>query len=153
MKTSHSKQLVVAANVEAEKCVLGAIMADGVILRAVLDAGLKPTDFLISAHRRIFETAEKLFDRGTPVDAVSLAEELGDMPELFAAMTDMMYGVVLEKNHILNHAAIVRKRALLRRLQKFGEWLVTTAATATDAKSLLVHARQRLESYSETETA
>ena len=159
MKTSPSNdsaQPILAANLEAERCVLGAMITDGEILRAVLDSRIRAEHFCLSDHRRICEAIERLVQRGTPVDFVTVAEESEknqDKGNVYALMTDWTFGIVLEKSHILQHAAIVRNKALLRRLQSFGSDLADVATDAPDAKALLAKARQALEAIVEAERA
>ena len=37
---------------------------------------LRPSDFYTEAHRGMFDTMLRLFDRGEPVDLITLSEEL-----------------------------------------------------------------------------
>lgn len=63
-------------NVELEMCVLGAIMLEpkaGYPLAADL---LRPTDFYLDGHEKIFRLMGELHDRGIPPDAGSMLDEL-----------------------------------------------------------------------------
>ncbi|MGQ0613140.1 MAG: replicative DNA helicase [Planctomycetaceae bacterium] len=60
---------------DAEKSLLGAILLDGDVLGMVL-ALVRPEDFYATAHQRIYEACETLYQRGSRVDAVLIKEEL-----------------------------------------------------------------------------
>src|SRR4051812_29995693 len=106
-------------NLEAEKCVLGAILINNQAFNQpaeAIDAG----DFFRDAHRRIFEKIIGLTDKGEPVDLVTLKDELGRSGELdevggpayIAALTD---GVPRSAN-VEYYARIVKQKSTLRRL-------------------------------------
>ncbi len=63
-------------NLEAEKCVLGAILISNEAFNhaaELIDSG----DFFREAHRRIFDKMVSLNERGQVIDLVTLKEELG----------------------------------------------------------------------------
>src|SRR5215212_5104244 len=106
-------------NLEAEKCVLGAILINNHAFNQaaeVIDAG----DFFRDAHRRIFEKMIGLSERSEPVDLITLKDELGRSGELdevggpayIAALTD---GVPRSAN-VEFYARIIKEKATLRNL-------------------------------------
>src|SRR4026208_926550 len=63
-------------NLDAERAVLGAILLEGrEALPRVVEL-LRPSDFYTEAHRAIYHAMLGLFDRGEPVDLLTLQEEL-----------------------------------------------------------------------------
>ena len=62
-------------SIEAEQSVLGAMLLDR---EAIISASehIKPEDFYRDSHREIYEAIMELFDRGEPVDLVTLTEQL-----------------------------------------------------------------------------
>src|SRR5205809_1034176 len=63
-------------NLDAERAVLGAILLEGrETLPRVIEV-LRPSDFYTEAHRAMYATMLRLFDRGEPVDLITLSEEL-----------------------------------------------------------------------------
>ena len=100
-------------NLEAEKCVLGAILIDNPSFNQaseVIDAG----DFFRDAHRRIFEKMVGLSERSEPIDPVTLKDELtrtGELEEVggpayVASLTD---GVPRSAN-VEYYAKIVKEK-------------------------------------------
>ena len=72
---------VLPSNVEAEKLVLGSILKDEAInLPGV--AHLTPADFSIEAHRRIYSVILHLYNAGSAVDRVTVANELNRRKQL-----------------------------------------------------------------------
>ena len=133
-------------NLEAEKCVLGAILIDNHAFNQaaeVIDAG----DFFRDAHRRIFEKIVSLTDRSQPVDLVTLTDELtrsGEIDEVggpayISALTD---GVPRSAN-VEYYSRIVKEKSTLRSLITSANEVLTRAYDAeADADSQLSHTRK-----------
>src|SRR5690349_5891559 len=66
--------ITMPANVDAEKCVLGAILLDNAALHEA--AVLSSADFFLEAHQRIFRRILELDSAGKNVDTVTLVDEL-----------------------------------------------------------------------------
>jgi replicative DNA helicase len=135
-------------NLEAEKCVLGAILINNEAFNhaaEVIDAG----DFFRDAHRRIFEKMVGLYERNEPVDLVTLKDELTRSNELdevggpayIAGLTD---GVPRSAN-VESYAKIVKEKATLRRLiQSATDVLARAYDAEEDADDLLDHAEKTI---------
>jgi hypothetical protein len=63
-------------SVEAEVAVLGAALLGRDGLAAVLAVGLRPGDFYKPAHQSVYDAVVALAERGEPVDAVTVLDEL-----------------------------------------------------------------------------
>jgi replicative DNA helicase len=63
------------ANLDAERLVIGSILLDDTTFPLVLTA-LKPDDFSLEKHRRIFLRMGELYQRGERIDRVTVANEL-----------------------------------------------------------------------------
>ena len=61
------------SNLDAEVYVLGSVMLDNTIM-ASLRGKLKPTDFFLAVHRRIYEVMETLDRAGNVIDTVTIQE-------------------------------------------------------------------------------
>ena len=63
------------SNPDAERYVLGSILLnDSAYLQAA--GALEPDDFSLEKHRRIFARMKDLYDRGSRIDRITLADEL-----------------------------------------------------------------------------
>jgi replicative DNA helicase len=133
------------ANLAAEREVLGAII-EADVLPEVVEAGLQVGHFLLSDHRRIFAAMLALRDKNQSVDVITLSEKLGNRPEDIALLSDLITGVVLARGHIQHHVAIVRQKARLRALIKFGEWAALSAnESGADPDALVKAVADKLE--------
>ncbi len=135
-------------NLEAEKCVLGAILINNHAFNQaaeVIDAG----DFFREAHRRIFEKMVSLTDRSQPVDLVTLKDELvktGELEEVGgpAYISSLTDGVPRSAN-VEHYARIVKEKSTLRRLiQSANEVLGRAYDAEEDADDLLDEAERSI---------
>jgi replicative DNA helicase len=141
-------------NLDAERAVLGAILIEGrEALPRVVEV-LRPTDFYTEAHRVIFSTMQTLFDRGHPVDTITLSEELrrADHYEFIGGPTTL---ATLEEQasiapYLLSYAAIVRDKAALRELIQTSMQITADAFDAKDEiQTVIDDAERRIFSLAE----
>jgi replicative DNA helicase len=135
-------------DLDAEKSVLGAVLINNQAFNQaaeVVDAG----DFYRDAHRRIFEKMVGLTDRGSPVDLLTLKDELarsGELDEVggpayISALTD---GVPRSSN-VEHYAKIVKEKSTLRRLiQSASDVLGRAYDAEEDADDLLDEAERSI---------
>lgn len=135
-------------DLEAERAVLGALLVDERLLPQVSDV-LKPADFFRHAHGLIYTAILAVAEKGQAVDFVSLRAELerrGQLeavngPAALAALTDG----VPRTMHVETYAAVVRERAILRRVMAVGQHLTSLAlAQGRAAAEILDEAEQAL---------
>lgn len=106
-------------SMEAEQSVLGGLMLDNNAWDTVSEIVVED-NFYRQGHRKIFRTMTKLVNDGSPIDVVTLSEELDRVAELESA-GGLDYLVELAKNtpsasNIRAYSEIVRDRALLRQM-------------------------------------
>src|ERR687896_2151551 len=66
---------------EAERAILGAIIIDNTLVTQAIEQ-LKPADFYVPSHRRIFLAMIALFERGSEINPILIGEELRREGEL-----------------------------------------------------------------------
>jgi len=104
---------------EAEVSVLGGMLIDrDAVARAV--EVVRDSMFYREAHRRLYRSMVRLFERGDVIDVITLSEDLKKTGELDAAgglpyLAELLDAVPTAAN-IEYHAKIVREKALLRHL-------------------------------------
>ena len=133
-------------NLEAEKCVLGAILINNHGFNQAAEV-IDAQDFFRDAHRRIFEKMVALTDRSEPVDLVTLKDELtrsGELgevggPAYIASLTD---GVPRSAN-VEYYAKIVKERSTLRRLIQSATDVLARAYDAEEDADLLLDEAER----------
>ncbi len=135
-------------NLEAEKCVLGAILINNPAFNQAAEV-IDAQDFFRDAHRRIFDTMVALVERSEPIDLVTLKDELtrsGGLddvggPAYIASLTD---GVPRSAN-VEYYAKIVKEKSTLRRLiQSATEMLARAYDAEEDADDLLDEAERSI---------
>jgi replicative DNA helicase len=106
-------------NLDAERSILGAILLDNHTLNVAIE-NLKPEDFFLEQHRRVFNQMIALGENQQAIDLVTLTESLHRVGELessggapyLASLADGMPRV----SNVEHYARIVREKALLRNL-------------------------------------
>lgn len=106
-------------NLEAEQAVLGAMMLEPEAGSSVFEM-LQPDDFYRDNHRLIFSAIQDLFEKGDPVDLVSVAEVLRRQGRLeqvggIATISEIARSVPSAAN-VEYYARLVTEKALLRQL-------------------------------------
>lgn len=107
------------SNLDAEMALLGSILVDKEIMPAVAEI-VRPNDFYAAFHETIFQALFSLFERGEPLDKVTLSEELKQRGLLdkvggLAYLTSLMEAVPTAASAEY-YAKIVEEKAQLRRL-------------------------------------
>jgi replicative DNA helicase len=124
------------ANIEAERSILGAILLDN---HAYNDAAehLKPEDFSIDAHRRLYSRMMDLAESSRPIDIITLVEELERKKELQAIgdvgyVSSLLDGVP-DRPSIEHYVKIVRDKAILRGLIHISNAAIAKASEQADS--------------------
>ncbi|MDD6255798.1 MAG: replicative DNA helicase [Eubacteriales bacterium] len=133
---------------EAEKSVLGAVMMDKNALFDVLEI-LKPEDFYSEIHAEIFDAVRDLNRRSSPVDSITVKEELQKRKKLQmvggpAYIASLSSGVPATAN-AGSYAQIIREKAVLRRLIEVSSNIIDRSfAASSDTEKVLDHAEREI---------
>ena len=141
--------------VDVEQAILGAMLLEqGAIAQAI--AVLVPDAFYRPEHERIYAAVLDLFEAGTPVDIVTLTEELRRREELDAVggsyyLAELAGGVASAAN-VEYHARIISEKAVLRKLiGTMTQRIAEAYDSGADAFELLDRAESDIFSISETQ--
>ncbi len=120
---------------DAEKSVIGSIIINNPALLKTLDKGLKPDDFYLPEHQRIFDAFLRLDEQHKAIDLVTLSDDLQKEGKLEAAggmayLAQLVDGVPAFTN-VEHYAQIVREKALLRNLIHAAEAIQSQAFEAS----------------------
>ena len=134
-------------NLDAERAVLGAVLLEGrETLPRVIEV-LRPSDFYTGANRNIYETMLRLFDRGEPVDLITLSEELRRESALESVGGPAALALLVEHAsiaaHLTAYAGIVRDMAVLRELIQTSTQIIGQAFEAKEDVQALVDDAER----------
>ena len=136
-------------NLEAERSVLGAILLDNDAFHVAVKF-IESKHFFLKEHGKIFARMAQMFGERQAVDLVTLNEELERAGDLEAAggtayLSSLVDGVP-RISHVEHYARIVKQKALLRNLARFGDRLVHWSFDPRqDPRDLLNRADRELE--------
>jgi replicative DNA helicase len=134
---------------ELEEAVLGAVMLEKDKLAEVLEIIQSDDCFYVDAHRKIYAAVRRLFDKGSPVDLLTVTEELRKSNELEIVggayyLTRLTMSVV-SSAHVEAHARIVMEKFIQRELIRIsGEVIADAYEDSTDVFDLLDKAESGL---------
>ncbi len=134
---------------ELEEAVIGAIMLEKDKLAEVLEIIQSPDCFYVDANQKIYAGIRRLFDKGMPVDLLTVTEELRKSGELEIVggayyLTRLTMSVV-SSAHVEAHARIVMEKFIQRELIRLSGQVISDAyEDSTDVFDLLDKAESNL---------
>ncbi|MEO0556967.1 MAG: replicative DNA helicase [Bacteroidota bacterium] len=140
--------------VDVEQAVLGAMLIEREAIPKAVE--ILPADsFYDPRHEKIYAAMGALFERGNPVDLITLSEELkrrGDLETVGGYyLTELTAGVASAAN-VEYHARIIAEKSLLRKLISTMTGVVGEAYDpTTDAFDLLDDAERQIFQISESQ--
>jgi replicative DNA helicase len=151
--TEYSLTSSLPANIEAERSILGAILLDNHSYNEAAEH-LKPEDFSLDSHRRIYTRMVDLAESSRPIDLITLRAELDRHREL-EAVGDIGYVSALldgvpDRPSIEHYVKLVRDKSLLRGLIHAANAAIARAADQADpAEEILNDAEAAIFQLSE----
>ncbi len=110
---------------------------------------LRPEDFYVPSHRRIFIAMIALFERGAEINPILIGEELKKENALesvggISFITNLTYGLPHSTN-IAHYAKVVRGKSMLRQLIKAANKITQEALEQEDEPEIILdHAEQAI---------
>lgn len=131
----------------AEQAVVGSMLIDPRCVPEVLEK-LKPDEFYIKLNRDIYETMYAMFSYGQTIDPVTVLDQMrvrGVWQADSESYLAELMRVTPTAANVLEYAAIVRDRALLRRLGEAADEINNTVYEGSgEAESVLEAAERRI---------
>ncbi len=133
---------------DTERAILGAIILDNSLVAQAVEL-LKPSDFYVPSHRRIFMAMIALFERGSEINPILIAEELRRDNSLDSSggvlfLTNLTNGLP-HVTSIVQFAKVVRGKSLLRQLVKVANKITAEALEEEDEpQHILDHAEHAI---------
>jgi len=140
-------------SIEAEKSILGCLMLDKNATIKVADF-LAPRDFYRGIHQEIYRACQELFEKGEPIDLLSVSNRLKDKKLLEeiggnSYLTELINSVPTSA-HVFNYAKIVQRKRVLRDLIDASHEIgILGYKEQEDVDSLLDQAEKRIFSIAQ----
>jgi len=134
---------------ELEEAVLGAVMLEKEKLAEVLEIIQSVECFYVDANQKIYAAVRRLFDKGSPVDLLTVTEELRKSNELEivggAYYLTRLTMSVISSAHVEAHARIIMEKFIQRELIRISGNVIGDAyEDSTDVFDLLDKAESSL---------
>jgi replicative DNA helicase len=140
--------------VDVEQAVLGAMLIEREAIPKAIEV-LPPESFYEARHQRIYDAALGLFERGNPVDLITVTEELkrrGEFEQVGSYYLSELTTRVASAANVEYHARILAEKGLMRRMIETMTAVVGEAyEPGTDAFDLLDRAEQEIFRISESQ--
>jgi replicative DNA helicase len=124
------------ASIDAERSILGAVLLENVLYNEAAER-LRPEDFALDSHQRIFARMGELIDSNRAIDLVTLTEELARRKEVesvggVAYLASLTEGLP-RRLSIEEYVQIVKDKSLLRQLIGICSSAITRAADQSES--------------------
>ena len=120
----------IPSSIEAERSVLGGIFLRPDAFGDIVGM-LSPADFYKNAHALIYEAMRDVYNSGTKIDAVVVANKLKKNEKFDEIIGDqLLYEIITEvptAANVMEYAKIVKEKATLRKLGEVGTKIVELA--------------------------
>jgi replicative DNA helicase len=105
-------------DLHAEQAVLASVLLNNDLINGVMEV-LRPGDFYQGAHRILYEAMVDLYDRGRPIDQLTLSAVLKDRNAEqqvggLAYLSEIVTSVPISAN-VVHYARIVKEKSILRK--------------------------------------
>lgn len=133
-------------SIEAEQSVLGSMLLDNEAVAAALEE-LEGQDFYLEAHKEIFETILDIYDRGNPVDLVTVIEGLKQRGSLEAVggsiyVSDLSVSVPSTAN-VGYYIKIIEEKSILRKLIKASNEIIRDSYEASEDLDIIIDSAEK----------
>jgi replicative DNA helicase len=143
----HTLERIPPQNLEAEQGVLGSMLLDRDAIARVVE-GIRPEDFYRDAHRVIFSAMLDLFERGEPVDLITVTNRLTDTGKLEdiggATYLASLPNAVPTAANVDYYATIVLEKSMLRALISAGTQIAALGYEGMDEVAALIDQAEKL---------
>ena len=132
-------------SIEAEQSVLGSMLIDSRCIAEVVGT-LKPEDFYVDANRSIFETIYSMFNYSMTIDPVTVIERMkveGSYKDTYSDYILKLMEVTPTAANVMEYAAIVKDKALLRSVADVGSQINAMAMDGTGTAADILDAAEQ----------
>ena len=144
---SKKEYKILPHDIEAEQAVLGCILIDQQSQADILGE-LKVDDFYSEAHKNIFETMCKIYQKSIPVDFITLSDQL-DKSKILDKVGGLSYittltNVVPSAVNFAYYCEIVKSDSIKRKLISAGQKIIQESYESEDKEKSLQFAEKEI---------
>ena len=126
---------------DSERAILGSIILDNSLIAQAVEL-LKADDLYVPSNRRIFQSMIALFERGSEINPILIAEDLRRDSSLDSVggvifLTNLTYGLP-HVTSVAPYAKVVRGKSLLRQLVKVANKITSEALEEEDEPPIIL---------------
>ena len=141
-------------NIEAERCVLGAILLDNQLIDQAVEL-LSPEDFYLGSHRTIFRHMVSLLESSKAIDFLTLTESIRNGNQLEAiggaSFISSLIDDVPRLANLEHYARIVQEKSTLRSLIKHSSEIISSCyEQQEDVEGVLDNAEKAIFNIAES---
>lgn len=152
MPTQKDQLKLPPQDLDAERSVLGALLLDKNAVIKVMDI-ITASDFYHPAHQRIYDAIVGLFERGEPIDLLTVSNKLKEKKALKdvggADYLAELVSSVPTSAHVERYAGIVKENRVRRDLIQASSEINEQALEPHDFETLLDHVESKIFSISQ----
>ncbi len=153
METAVGVERTPPRNIEAEQATIGSMLLDKDAIVKAIDI-LTAEEFYKDAHRIIFETVVSMYEKGEPIDLVTVTEQLrrrGSLEQIGGiSYITTLANMVPTAANVEYYARIVKEKAIYRSLVRVGTGIVALGYEgAEDVELALDQSEQMIFSLSQ----
>lgn len=148
MEPKGNKAKLPPQNLDAEASLLGAILIDSDAIVKIADI-VSPDDFYDERHKYIYEAIKRLYDHHSPIDVLTLSDQLKSDSKLDAVggsgYLAELTNFVPTAAHVMQYAEIVASKAMRRRMIKASQDITSIGYDESESlQSVIEQAEARL---------
>ena len=132
-----SRERLTPQSLEAEQSMLGALLMDRDSVARAVEI-VSADDFYRELHKKIFKVVLKLFDKGEPIDIVTVAEELRRAGQLEEVGGSEYLSALIEacpsSANVEAYGKVVQEKSILRQLLKASDEIAGMAYNAGETE-------------------
>ena len=133
-------------NIEAERCVLGAVLLDNHLINQAVEL-LSHEDFYLSSHRTLFQQMVVLLESSKAIDLVTLSNAVDGVGQLEAiggrSFISSLIDEVPRLTNLEHYARIVQEKSTLRRLIKQSNQIISSCYEQQDEVENVLDSAER----------
>lgn len=147
MKNRKIEGRIMPHSIEGEQSVLGCVLIDADAGYNILSA-LSDNDFYVEAHKIIFNSMYEIYKRNSPVDLITLSDEL-EKNDLLESVGGLEYittltNIVPSASNFKHYIDIVKRDSVLRKLINAGNEIVNKAYEGAEKEEAIAFAEKNV---------